>query len=186
MRTPQPSDGNPDSADQDPIESLVDPGKLEYLAFRRDVLDWRDGFHAKATLTMSNLYGQFVIRIDKELDSRPIIEKVLPRPAHEVLHGAFIQSIWVPFSSWIKQEESALAYRGEKWGLQEQLDMAFKIKISDAEHYSLGDISFKQANREKIISRLEALMLGSDGIAETYRAQATHLARKLREKRMPC
>ncbi|MCK6391936.1 MAG: hypothetical protein L6Q40_13150 [Azonexus sp.] len=175
--TPKPQDQPP---------TLIDPGKLKCLAYRRDVLDWRDGFHADVMLTMSNLYCQFVSRIDLELDNLSIIDKFFPRPAHEVLVGTFIQSVWVPFYSWITLENGKLSSRASKWGLQ-QLDMAFNIKISDAEHYSLGDISFKRINREQIIFRLEAMMLGSDGIAGAYCAQATYIASQLiNKKRLPC
>ena len=43
-----------------PVESLVDFNKLPDLAFRREVLDWRDNFHAAVTITVARLQDAFI------------------------------------------------------------------------------------------------------------------------------
>lgn len=177
---------NSASLTQSPIESLVDPAKLEYLAFRRQVLDWRDGFHTQVTITLLNLRSQFATHIDEELDKVSIFRQLFAKPANEVLHDAFIRSLWVPFYSWIKAEESQLGSQAEKWGAGDQRNLAFTIELSDAEKYSLGDTRFKPKNRDQIIGDLETLLLGKEGLAEIYCAQATHLARQLTEEMSLC
>lgn len=73
--------------DTEQIKSLVVPGNVEYLAFRREVLDWRDNFHTHVTLTSISLHEEFVQWIDAKLDEVGFIRQLITKPASEVLQG---------------------------------------------------------------------------------------------------
>lgn len=182
----QPTAKSPANRDGERIDSLVDPGKLDYLAFRREVLDWRDGFHALVTQRVSDLHDAFIQRIDSELGEVGFFRQLITKSANEVLQGAFIREVRVPLFSILRQEEEKLAAHAGKWLLSEQLNFAFKKDWSDSEFDCVGDIGFKPTNREAIHARIKSMMLGDTGIAETYCVQATRLARQLIEKKPSC
>lgn len=182
----QPTAESPASEDGERIDSLVDPGKLDYLAFRREVLDWRDEFHAQVTQRVSNLHDAFIQRIDSELDEVGFFRQLITKSASEVLQGAFIREVRVPLFSSLRQEEEKLAAHAGKWTLPGQLNFTFKKDWSNSECDCVGDIGFKPTNREAIHTRIKSLMLGDIGIAETYCSQATRLARQLIEEKPSC
>ncbi len=172
----------------DPVltDSLVDSRKLDCLAFRREVLDWRDNFHAQVTLTASALHEEFIQLIDAELNEVAFFRQLIARRASEVLQGPFVREVRVPLYSSLRQEEKKRATLDDKSTSHWQFNFTFKMQWSDSECDCLGDIGFKPTNREVIVSRIETLILGDEGIAATYREQATRLARQLIEEKQPC
>lgn len=181
-----PEEAGPTPADTEQIKSLVDPGNVEYLAFRREVLDWRDNFHTHVTLTSFSLYEEFVQWIDKKLDEVGFIRQIITKPASEVLQGQFIRAVRVPLYSSLIREEEKRAAMSDVLGSRWQFNFRFKMQWPDSECDCLRDIGFKRANRKAIHSKIEALVLGENGVAAGYREQATHIARRLIEEKQAC
>ncbi|MBS7780082.1 hypothetical protein [Acidovorax sp. CCYZU-2555] len=166
-----------------PVESLVDFNKLPDLAFRREVLDWRDNFHANVTLTVARLEELFIEQMHAELGNTSLFRKVIARPSDEILQDSFVRLVRVPLIAVLRQEEAKLKASAQKWALLGKVDLAFDLRRLNAECATLHDLGFKTSKRNLILSRIQTLMLGSAGIAEHFRDQGQHLSGKLMEAR---
>lgn len=164
-----------------PVESLVDLNKLPDMAFRREVLDWRDNFHANVTTTVSRLQGTFVDQIHIELGSTSLYRKLITRPTDGVLQDLFVSIVRLPLIMAVRQEEAKLNACAKKWELFGKADLVFDVRRLNAECVSLHDVGFKPSNKNLILLRLHTLMLGPAGVAEHFRDQALHLSRILLE-----
>jgi hypothetical protein len=163
------------------IESLVDFNKLPNMAFRREVLDWRDNFHADVTITVAVLQNTFVQQVYTELGNTSLFRKMVTRPTDEVLHDHFVRFVRWPLIDVLRKEEAKLNASAEKWALFGKINLAFDIRRLNVECASLHDIAFKPSNKNLILSQIQTLMLGSAGLAEHFRDQGLHLSRKLVE-----
>lgn len=166
-----------------PVEPLVDSSKLPDLALRREVLDWRDDFHAEMTSAVAGLQDAFIQLIDAELARANLLRKVLPRAAHEVLQDGFVRIVRLPLIAALRQQEATLNAMAGRWALFGQVDLAFDVRTLEAECASLADLGFKHSNRALMLARVEALMLGTGSVAEQFREQGRELCRKLLEAR---
>ncbi len=166
-----------------PVPSLVDPAIVDHLAFRREVLDWRDGFHARATQVAIELCNSFALKIRQDLANTSIFRRVLTRPAYDMLQDHFIRIVRVPMHQVIQQEQSELTELVRRWLPDTTLDMAFPAPWSESECKSLGNLDFTPKNEEVILRKIETMILGDSGIVDTYRTRATNLARNIIEER---
>ncbi len=174
----------PDSV-QKPVESLVDFNKLLDLNFRREVLDWRDNFHAEVTITIARLRDMFIQQIHTELGKTSLFRKLVARASDEILQDSFVRIVREPLIEILRKEESKLNASAAKWNLFDKVDLVFDIRRLNAECASLHDVSFKPSNKNLIESRIQALLLEPAGIAEHFRDQGVHLSRKLLETKEP-
>jgi hypothetical protein len=174
------------SPSEPPIESLVDFGKLPDMAFRREVLDWRDNFHANVTNIITELQKAFVHQMDSELGDTSVFRKLITRPANEVLQDSFVRIVRMPLITALRKEEANLSACAQKWALFGKADLAIDIRMLNSECASLHDIGFKPSNRSLIESRIQALLLGPEGLAKHFRDQGLHLSRKLMEAKESC
>lgn len=163
------------------VESLVDHNRLSEMAFRREVLDWRDNFHANVTTTISRLQDTFIEEMHAELGNMKLFRKLLSRPSDEVLQGSFIRLVRQPLIAALREEEVKLEACVQKWGSFGRADLAFDTRRLSAECISLHDVGFKPSNKSLISMRVQTLMLGPAGVAEHFRDQALHVSRKLLE-----
>lgn len=171
--------GSPDLT----LPSFVDFGTVDYLAFRREVLDWRDGFHARVTVTAIALRDSFARRIRRDLADVSILRRVLTRPAYEMLQNPFIQVVRVPMMAAVQREQLKLDEMAKKWLLQAPRDLTFPTLWSESECRCLGDIDFTPKNEKRILEKIEALILGDNGVVDRYRTHATNIARRMIEER---
>lgn len=172
--------GTPAPAQVDvPIESLVDVSKLPDMAFRREVLDWRDNFHANLMITLSRLHDSFAQQVHAELANTSPFRKLVTRKSNEVLQDGFTRLVRLPLITAVRKEETKLNDCAQKWGVFGNVDLAFDIRTLSAECASLHDIGFKPSNKELILSRSKALILGHAGLVAVFRDQGLQLSRKL-------
>lgn len=162
-----------------PIESLVDFNRLPDLAFRREVLDWRDDFQVAVTKTVARLHDAFNAQVEAELGATSLFRSVFARPSDEILHGSFVRIVRRPLIAALRQEEVRLDAIARKWGLLGRVDLALNLSRLNAECEILHDIGFKPAQRNLIGARIQALLLGPAGLAEDFRAQGMDLSKKL-------
>jgi hypothetical protein len=165
------------------VESLVDFNKLPNMAFRREILDWRDNFHADVTITISRLQESFVQQVRDELGDTSLFRKLITRPTDEVLQDIFIRIVRWPLVTILRKEEAKLNASAEKWDLIGKVNLVFDIRRLNAECAILHDLGFKPSNKNLILSRIQTLMLGPAGLAEHFRDQGLHLSRKLLEEK---
>ena len=83
----------------------------------------------------------------------------------------------------IQREQSELAALVKTWLPQTQIELNFPAPWSESECACLGDLNFTSKNEEKILEKIETLILGDNGIVDSYRTRATNLARRIIEER---
>ena len=164
-----------------PIESLVDVSKLPDMAFRREVLDWRDNFHANLMITLSRLHDAFAQQAHTELADTSLFRKLVTRKSNEVLQDSFTRLVRLPLITAVRKEEAKLNVCAQKWSVFGKADLAFDIRALSDECASLHDIAFKPSNKDLILSRSQELILGPAGLAAVFRDQGLQLSRKLIE-----
>ena len=174
-------DRDQSSPPDSPVKSLVDFDKLPFLAYRREVLDWRDTFHANVTMTVTKSLDAFVRDMDEELAEVSLFRSVFTRPADEVLESSFRRDIRLPLIKALRQEEARLSVSAQIWANFVSADLAIDTRRLNPGCASLHGIAFKAANRNLIKSRIQDLLLGPGGIAEDFREQGLQIARRLLE-----
>ena len=162
-----------------PIESLVDVSKLPDMAFKREVLDWRDNFHFNLMITLSRLHESFAQQVQAELADTSLFRKLFSRKSDEVLQDSFIRLVRRPLITAIRKEDAKLSACAQKWGLFGKADLVFDISALNHECTSLHDIAFKPSNKGLILSSSQELILGPAGLVVVFRDQGLQLSRKL-------
>jgi hypothetical protein len=169
------------TAPAQPVEPLVDFNRLPELAFRREVLDWRDDFQAAVTKTMARLHDAFIEQVNAELGNTSLLRIVFARPSDEVLQRSFVRIVRRPLIATLRQEEAKLDEIARKWALLGTVDLSFNLRRLNAECESLHDIGFKPAQKNLISSRIQALLLEPAGMADYFRHQGMGLSTNLLE-----
>ncbi len=164
---------------EDPIESLVDMSKLPDMAFRRDVLDWRDNFHANLMNALSKLNDAFAHQVHAELADTSLFRKLVSRESDQVLQQSFTRLVRLPLINAVLNEEANLNFCAQKWGRGGNGDLTFDLSVLNAECASLHDIGFKPSNRDLILSRSKEIIMGPVSLATVFCDQGLHLSRKL-------
>jgi hypothetical protein len=166
-----------------PIESLVDLNNLSDLVFKREVLDWRDGFHANVGSILYKMHETFVQYINAELDNIGLFRKLISRSTSEVLQDSFVRIVRLPLIALVREEEAKLNSCAQKWGVFGKTDLTFDIRKLNSECASLQNISFKPRNKGLILAGSQVLILGHAGIAAYFCDQGLLVARRLMESK---
>jgi hypothetical protein len=166
-----------------PIESLVDVRRLPDMAFKREVLDWRDNFHTNLMITLSRLHDSFAQQVQVELADTSLFRKLVSRKSDEVLQDSFIRLVRWPLITAIRKEDVKLNACTKKWGVFGKADLAFDISALSHECTSLHHIPFKPSNKDLILSSSQELILGPAGLAAYFRDQGVQLSRKLMDNK---
>lgn len=166
-----------------PIESLVDVSKLPDMAFKREVLDWRDNFHSNLMITLSRLHDSFAQQVQDELADTSLFRKLVSRKSDEVLQDSFIRLVRWPLITAIRKEDVKLNACAKKWGVFGKADLAFDISALSHECTSLHDIAFNPSNKDLILSSCHELILGPAGLATVFRDQGLQLSRKIMDSK---
>lgn len=159
--------------------ALVDIHKLQYMSFKRQVLDWRDTFHADTITTIKRLHEEFIQQTISDLDNTHLFRKVIARPSSEILQDNFTLLVRRPLIAALRKEEMNFSATSRQWGLPKNVELCFDIRSLNAECASLNDVSFKPSNKELILLRIQALMFGADGVAENFCEQGVQFSRNL-------
>jgi len=182
---PAVSEAAPTAPGENLIKSLVDLGKLQDLAFNREVLDWRDNCHVNVITTLTGLVDSFTKQMEEKLASASFFRRLIAQPTDEVLQDSFVRLVRLPLIIAMRKEEAKLYSCAQKWGLFGKVKLDFDISKLDLECVSLKDIGFKVSNKELILTQVQELILGPTGIAGDFCDQATYLSSKLLEANKP-
>lgn len=169
-----------------PVESLVDLGKLQGLAFRRAVLDWRDNFQQDVTLMVSQCQDALVQKMDADLGNISLLRRVVTQSAESVLQEDFVALVRVPLRNFLFEQEGKLAIFARQWGLPGTFELVFSTHSLQQECAVLRDVGFKPSNRALICARLHSVLMERVGIADGFREQAHRLSRQLLEAHESC
>lgn len=165
------------------VESLIDPEKLQLLAFQREVMNWRDNAHANLTLKIIELNNKFIRYIDAELEEVNLFRRMVSIPADEVLQHKFIREFRMPLIASLHEEETNLAAHEENGLCNKKLKLIFDKNRLKSECACMNGVGFKPSNRLKIIRHMNELIFGEYGLVENFREQVTCMADRLIEAR---
>jgi hypothetical protein len=168
------------------VESLTNPAQLQFLAYQRMVLDWRDDAHARVVQTLEESHRALLDHIDEELKETGLFRKVVARSAKQVVEPGFFRLARMPLNEVLLREAARLAVHAERGALFEKIDLTFDMGLLNSECDDLRDIRFTQAKRALIVSRLQATLLGPDGLAAGFCKQITRLAGQLIDGKRAC
>lgn len=166
-----------------PVEPLTDPDALSSLAFRREVLDWRDTAHADITQTLINLHQQFGVHIDRRIEELGLLDRLFGDAADKALQYEFILRIEKPLRALLYRLEAALTSLSQPEVFAQKEPFAFCTKPIAIRRSCLGDLGFSSP---EISDRLQPWILGPDGLAAQFRDQATDIAKRLLQEKQAC
>ncbi len=153
--------------------------KLPEMAFRRDVIDWRDNFHVNLMNALSRSNDAFAQQVHAELADTSLFRKLVSRESDQVLQHSFTRLVRLPLINALLNEEANLNVCARKWGRGGKGDLTFDLSALNAECASLHDIGFKPSNRDLILSRSKEIIMGPVSLATVFCDQGLHLSRKL-------
>ncbi len=160
------------------VPSLVDENKLPGLVFKREVLDWRDNFHADMFVILNELQATFIRHVEDELRAVNVFRKLLARPSDEVLQDGFVRLVRIPLTIALRDQEALLNASAAKRGMFGKVDLSFDLAALSGECDSLKGLAFRSSNKKTIDERVHILMHGPAGLAANFYDQGFHLSRK--------
>ncbi len=179
---PQPRETAPAQLEGRPAvrpSASVDHAQLTKLQSRRAILDWRDGFHIRATQRAQVLRDTFVDEINERLDGVGVVRRIFAKHASDVLQDLFIRTVRVPLFQYLTEEEHRLHSVLRNISARRQFGYIFEKDWSASECANLRDIRFKPANREKLRLEADSLILGESGLIRPFLVQADRIAQVL-------
>jgi len=171
-----------DALDQD-IPSEVDLGLIKYLQFRRELLDWRDEFHFRVTECATQAEQALTAQVHQELSTMGFLRgRLFTQPAGEILANHIESVVRAPMRSTVQAQQSTLHAHLQNWfHVREQSPRCF-VLFPKLEWDTRLSLKFTADNRERILAELHELILGAEGIADTYRQWATDQAAQIQQR----
>lgn len=160
------------------VPSLVDETKLPGLVFRREVMDWRDNFHADMFVILSKLQAIFVHHVEAELRAVNVFRRLVARPSDEVLQDGFVRLVRIPLTIALRDQEALINASAAKRGMFGKVDLSFDLAALSGECGTLKGLAFRSSNKKTIDERIHILMHGPAGLAANFYDQGFHLSRK--------
>lgn len=160
------------------IPSLVDEKKLPGLVFKREVMDWRDNFHADMFVILNELQTIFIRHVEDELRAVNVFRRLVARPSDEVLQDAFVRLVRIPLTIALRDQEALINASAAKRGMFGKVDLSFDLAALSGECGPLKGLAFRSSNKKTIDERIQILMHGPAGLAANFYDQGFHLSRK--------
>jgi len=168
--------------DQD-IPSEVDPGLIEHLRFRRELLDWRDEFHFRVTECATQAEQALTEKVHQELSAMGFLRRRLfTLPACEVLADHIESAVRAPMRSTMQAQQATLNARLQSWFLDREQSPRHFVMFPKLEWDTRLSLKLTADNREHILAELHQLILGSNGIADAHRQWATDHAAQIQQR----
>lgn len=174
LRLQAPEVGATGEEELAPFSFELDVQKLDYVQYRRQILDWRDEYVVQLLADGKEIFRQFSEYVEKEADEVGILRKLFAKPAAEVLEDEFFTLVRSPLADRVKTAEAQLGRLIQSRILTQPQSWSLMVEEVDSSLSVLGDLGFRPSNLEELLSKLKHLVLGERGIIDCYlkRAQA--------------
>lgn len=155
-----------------PLPFELDLDELEYIEYRRQILDWRDGFEQQILCAGSSATQHLSQHLKKKLDGLGVFEKFLAKPASEVLVADFFMLVRAPLAEHVRTAENKLNRIIER--LPETRLGSFNTAVTmvvgerDPDLQVIHDVTFRPGNHKDIYEKLHQLIHGKHGIIGNY------------------
>lgn len=176
---PPPESNSVEEDEQTAISFELDVQRLDYIRYRREILDWRDEFTVQLLTQGKDFFRQFSEHVEKEADEVGILRKLFAKPAAEVLEDDFFMLVRAPLVDRAKAAESELAKVIQCLPPVQLPDLSLAIDEVDPLLSVLGDIRFRPSNQDELLAKLNDLVFGERGIVDCYLLRAHALSQAL-------
>jgi len=176
QRLPVLEAGAAEHDEQRPLPFELEVRKLNYVQYRRQILDWRDEFTVQMLADGKDIFRQFSEYVEEEADEVGILRKLFAKPAAEVLEDEFFTRVRSPLADRVRTAELRLSTIIQ--GRELTPSCSLTVEEIDPSLSILGDLGFRPSNQEELLSKLNHLVFGGQGIVDCYlqRAQAVALS----------
>ena len=165
------------------VATEVDTRHIDRLRFRREVMDWRDGYHFAVTREAILASGMLADVVKKELNDSSVIRRMFAKTASEVLESQIESCVELAMRRKRHEEEVALRKNLLRWFPGRHMPAMYQFTWPKLEWDARLDLKFKASNLSQIQAVLNDLILGDKGLAARHRNWATQFANDLLEKR---
>lgn len=165
------------------VASEVDTRHIDRLRFRREVMDWRDGYHFAVTREAILASGMLADVVKMELNDSSVLRRVLAKTASEVLESQIESCIELAIRRKRHEEEEALRKNLLRWFPGRHIPAMYPFTWPKLEWDARLVLKFKASNLSQIQAVLNDLILGDKGLAAVHRDWATRFANQVLEMR---
>lgn len=166
------------------IISEVNPRQIEALRIRREILDWRDNFHFQVTEKALQAKTALEKRVEHEFANMGFLRlRLFTTPSSEVLEGHIESCVQSEMQRISRIEEITLRQHLATWLPHHHESVRIPIVWPKLEWDGRLALEFKDGNRAKILTALDEMILGENGLADRYRQWATQYASQILEMR---
>ena len=165
-----------------PLPPLLDVMQLEHIRYRREILDWRDGSIVKLSSTGRDALRDFSGHMNDMLEEVPRWRRVLSQSANVVLQDTFNMLVRSKIRNQAVRARVLLVKMLALQGCENAGIPALIDKFPDSELSCIQEYGFKPSNHDEILSALESLVMGDQGIVQVFQYQIIKITEKLIEK----
>jgi hypothetical protein len=159
-----------------PLPLLLNPAALERLAFRREILDWRDDSILQLSHTADAVLKEFSAHVVRLLRDVPVWRRVFPDTANEILMNDFDSMVRVSIHGEAIRSEKKLKEIVARWENSDTSGLRLIDEWPDSQLRCVANIGFKPSNEAAILKTISHLVLGGHGLADNFHRQAIQIS----------
>lgn len=185
---PQTGDSEVDSATSapatiEPLPLLLNPAALEQIAFRSEILDWRDQAIVSLYQSANTSLSGFRTYIDSQLEDVSIWRRALPKPANRALSEPFNKLVRDSIRREMDLKTKNLMAIWSKRKVSDGSEFRIYDRWPDSQLSYLAKIGFKPDKRQLIFDRITDLVLGDHGISDMFSQQIIRISARIIDER---
>jgi hypothetical protein len=165
------------------VKSEVNSRQIDRLRFRREVMNWRDGYHFAVTLEANRASTVLSDMVKKKLDESSVLGRFFSKSASDILAWQIESCVESALARTRQEEEAALRKRLLQWFPDRPVPSIYPFIWPKLEWDTRLTLKFKSSNLIQIQAALNDLILGDKGLAAMHRDWATRFANQLLEMR---
>ena len=155
-----------------PLPLLLDPARLERLAFRRQGLEWRDDSILKINQCADRVLKEFSAHIVTMLKAVPIWRRcVWPKSTSEIIFHDFNRFVRWPIQHEAQLSENRIKEIYDRRKLRETSVRRFNYEWADSPLNCIEQIGFRPSNEAKIIVAISHIVQGDQGLSDNFHRQ---------------
>jgi hypothetical protein len=151
---PAPDSGLADEVEQTSLPYELNVQRLDYIRYRRTILDWRDEFSVQMLTQGKDFFRQFSEHVENEVDDVGVFRKLFAKPAADVLEDDFFTLVRAPLVDRAKAAETELTKVIQCLPPIELPALSLAVDEVDPLLSVLGDLRFRPSNQDELLAKL--------------------------------
>lgn len=165
-----------------PLPLLLNPAALDRVAFRREILDWRDNSILQLGVAANAVLKEFSVHVVTLLDDVPFWRRALPKAANEVLTVDFNTRVRLRIQDRTKKYDHQLDEIMGRWERNKASRLRLIDEWPDSQLSYVANLGFKPSNQEDILEAISFLVLGPHGVADKFYQQISRISARITEE----